>query len=159
EAFGIDTEGAATRDTAIAALANNAVMTMAASSVALAPQPSLATWSGIDSLTAGSLGALGITTVDDLAAAKPEDVAAATSRPAAEAQRLVSDAQGASRGNLGVGILAPVSRTDEKSLKDTLGADLTLDTLLTKSPAEVAAALGGNVGRATSLLNGIKAGL
>jgi predicted flap endonuclease-1-like 5' DNA nuclease len=159
EALGMDTEEAASRDAAITTLGNNAVMTMAASSVALAPQPSLATWSGIDSLNASSLGKLGITTVDDLAAAKPEDVAAATNLAAADAQKLITDAQGASRGSLGVGILAPVSRAEEKSLKDTLGADVTLQTLASKSPAEIAVAFGGNVGRATSILNGIKAGL
>jgi hypothetical protein len=160
EALGIDGEPAASRDTAITALANDAVLVMARSSLALAPLATLATWERVDSLTAARLTAAGFATVEDLAAADPDEVATAANVSFAAAKKLVADAGGASRASLAIGALAPVSRAEEKSLKDLLGATrATVGTIASKTPDEIAAAFDGDVARATAVLNGIRAGL
>jgi len=159
EATGLDAQPAATRDTVIAAVANEAVLVMTRSSLEVAPQPMLTTWTSVDSITAGKLGTAGIASVEELAAAKPEDVVAATNLSAEAAGKLVSDAKDASRASLSVGTLAPVTKAEEKSLKELLGADATVGAISTKTAVELASAFGGNVGRATAVLGGIKAGL
>lgn len=160
EATGLDAESAVTRDAAVAAIANEAVSVMTRSSLEVASQPMLTTWANVDSLTAAKLTKAGLVSVEDLAGAKPEDVATAANLPLNAAQKLVEDAQGASRTSMTVGTLAPVSRAEEKGLKELLHSEtVTVGEIANKTPDEIAAAFGGNVARATALLNGIKAGL
>ena len=159
EALGLDTTAAAARDAAVNALTTEAVSVMARSSIEAAPTASLALWSSVDSLSAKKLTEVGLETVDDLAAADPASVAAATNLSAEAAGKLVDAAKAASRGSLGVGALAPLSRAEEKNLKDLLGADVTVGALAGKTANEIAGAFGGNLARAGALLRGIKAGL
>lgn len=160
EATGLDAQPAETRDAAVAAIANEAVTVMTRSSLEVARQPMLATWANVDSLTAAKLTKAGIVSVEDLAGAKAEDVARTANLPLDSAQKLVDDAQGASRSSLTVGTLAPISRAEEKNLKELLNSDaVTIGAIAKKTPDEIAAAFGGNVARATALLNGIRAGL
>jgi hypothetical protein len=160
EALGLEAEAAPAREAVVGALANEAVMVMTRSSIALAPQPSLAMWSGVDATTAAKLGRAGFVSVEDLAAADPAAVATAANIPADAADALVTEARGASRAGLAVGLLAPVTKTEERNLRDLLGADqATVGVMAGKSPAQLAAAFGGNLARATAVLNGIRAGL
>lgn len=160
DALGLNEEAAPVREATVAALTNEAVLVMTLNSVALAPQTSVAAWSGVDSLTASKLAKADYVTLEDLAAADAAAVADAASIGLPEATKLVSDAKAASRAGLSVGTLASVGRGEEKNLKDLLGADnATVGGLSTKSADEIAGAFGGNVGRANAVLAGIRAGL
>ena len=159
EALGVDRETPATRDAAITAVANEAVATMTLSSVALIPQLTLSTWAGVDAVTAGKLAGAGIASVDALAAAKPEDVATAANLTPAAANKLVDDAKAASTNNISVGNVASLSPAESKALKESFGDQATLAGIAAKSPADLSAAFGGDVAKATAVLTGIKAGL
>jgi hypothetical protein len=159
EVLGLDAAPAATRNAALDALTAEAVSVMTRSSIALAPAPSLTLWSGVDAPTATRLAGAGFETVDALAAADPNAVVAATGLSSDAATKLVDSAKTASRASLGIGALAGLSPTEEKSLKDRFGADLTVGRLAGKTAGEIARAFGGNVQRAEAVLRGIKSGL
>lgn len=158
--LGLGQEPAAARDAALSALANLAVTNMAQRSVELAPEHSLSLWEGADAPTATRLGEAGFQTVEDVAAADPDLLASQGGMTREAADRLIGDARAASRAGLAVGSVAPVSRTEERALRAMLGTErVTLGDLAGRTPEEVASAFGGNVGRATAVLNGIRAGL
>ena len=159
EVIGVETEGAAVRDAAVSALANEAVMLMASGSLASTVEKSLVMWEQVDAVTASKLGRAGFVSVEDLAAAEPDAVAAAAGLEAEAARKLVADAKASSRAGMTVGMLAPVSKAEEKNLKDMLGEQPTVGAILNKTPAELAGAFGGNAARANAVLSGIRAGL
>ena len=160
EVLGLGQETAAARDATLNAMANVAVTIMARRSVELAPERSLSLWGGADVATTGRLGEAGIKTVEDLAAADPDVLTSRGGLTRDTADRLIADARGASRAGLPVGTVAPVTRSEERGLKELLGTErVTLGDLAARTPEDVAGAFGGNIARATAVLNGIKAGL
>jgi hypothetical protein len=160
EALGLDSAPEATRDTAINGLTTEAVTVMTRASVARAAAPSVRMWRNVDALTAAKLADAGVETVDDLGAADPAAIAVKTGMDADAVKRLVDAARTESRASLRAGAIATVSRTEEKKLKDLLGAEgATVGVLARKSAAEIAAAFGGNLARAEAVLRGIAAGL
>jgi hypothetical protein len=132
---------------------------MARGSVTHAPVVSLSKWTDLDPAMGAKLASAGFVSVDDVGEADPAELAAAIGVTADEASKLVTDAKGAGRSALPVGTLAAINKSEEKALNDLVGGSATLGAIAEKTPAEIAAAFGGNVGRATAVLNGIKAGL
>jgi hypothetical protein len=160
EGLGIEGEAAAAKEAAVAAVTNEAVTIMTASSIMLAPQLNVATWSKVDSMTASKLGKAGFVTVDDLGKADAGAVSEAAGISLADATTLVDDAKAASGTGISVGTLAPVTRAEEGRLKDLFGADkATIGGIALKSVDELAGAFGGNIGRANAIRAGVEAGL
>jgi hypothetical protein len=157
--LGIDTEPEAARNAAVGAIANEAVAVMARSSVAMVAETRISGWKDVDTTTGMKLTAAGFESVSDLAAADPAAVAAAANLSAAEAEKLVTSARGASRAALSVGIVAPVSAAEEAGLTAMFGGNATLAAIAGATPSNLAGAFNGDVARATAVLNGVRAGL
>jgi hypothetical protein len=160
DALGLDSAPDAVRDTAIDGLTTEAVTVMTRASVARAAAPSVRMWRSVDALTAAQIADAGIETVDELGAADPVALAVKTGLDAGAVKRLVKTAKAESRASLRAGALATLSRSEEKKLKDLLGADgATVGVLAKKNAVEIAPAFGGNLARADAVLRGITAGL
>lgn len=160
DVLGVERAGAAERDAAVAELADAAVVAMAERSVALAPTVRVAQLGGVTPTATRRLEAAGLGTAEALAAADPAAVATAAAIAPADAARLVTAAKGATRSAIPVGMVAPVTRAEERQLATLLGAEgATLGAVAARTAEQLAPAFGGNVARAAAVLRGVQAGL
>lgn len=130
---------------------------LTASSIGLAPSKEITSLPGVNAVIAHRLAQANVDSVEKLAAAKPTELASATGISEAAATKLVDAAGAASRQKIDVAVLAPVSKANATALKAAgIG---TVSDIVTKDPAVIAAALGGDTRKANAVIEGAKLAL
>lgn len=159
DALGLADASAQTREATAAALQQDAVTIMTENSVALLPDASILALPSMDRVTAMTMSDAGYATAGDLENEDANTVAAKTGVSVDKAQAFITEAKDASRAGRDATVVATVGSADKTEMNKVFGTSTpTISAILSKSAADLKNAF-GSVAAATSVLNGLRAGM